>query len=210
MKQISSKNIQLFNQNLRYESPSDIIAFVLEISNSPIVSTSFGAYSSAILHACVQKKPDIPVVWCDTGYNTTATYTHVQNLTKRFNLNLDIFTPDVTTAFLDHTLGRPELDNPNHQLFSEKVKLEPFQKALNKYQPDLWFTNVRKGQTEFRDSLDILSFSENGILKVSPFYHFSDAAILDYMDQYNLPVEFDYYDPVKALAHRECGIHLGK
>ena len=208
MNKITPHNIKLFNDNLRYESPEEIVTFILEISGKPLVSTSFGAYSAAILHVCCQVKPDVQVIWCDTGYNTEATYRHVQELSEKLQLNLEIFTPKYTTAFLDNTLGRPDIDNPNHKQFSEKVKLEPFQRAFAKYQPDAWFTNLRKGQTGLRETLDILSFSEEGILKVSPFYHFSDTQLLHYLKKNHLPTEFDYYDPVKAVANRECGIHL--
>ncbi len=209
MRKVTNQNIALFNRSLRYESPEEIISFALEISKKPIVTTSFGTYSAAILYAITKVQQDIPVIWCDTGYNTQATYKHVQELSKRLQLNLDIFIPKLTTAFLDSTLGRPEVNNPNHDQFSEKVKLEPFKRAFQKHQPDVWFSNLRKGQTKHRDSLDILSLTKDGVLKVSPFYHYDDEALIGYMKKHNLPVEFDYFDPVKALQHRECGIHLG-
>ena len=109
---------------------------------------------------------------------------------------------------MESTLGRPDLGSPNHSEFSEHVKLEPFKRAFEKFNPDLWFTNLRKNQTAHRDHLDILSISANGVLKVSPFYHFSNKEMLEYLDSRDLPVEFDYFDPVKAHQHRECGIHL--
>ncbi|MEL6811233.1 MAG: phosphoadenosine phosphosulfate reductase family protein [Bacteroidota bacterium] len=208
MNKITSQNIALFNANLRYENPQDIISFVLQLAKRPIVTTSFGAYSAGILHACTQVKKDIQVIWCDTGYNTPATYGHVQRLSDLLQLNLDVFTPKYTTAFIDHMLGRPDVTNPKHQQFSEEVKLEPFQRAFAKHQPDVWFTNLRHGQTAHRDHLDILSFSSTGLLKVSPFFYFSDSQMLAYLEENELPVEFDYFDPVKALEHRECGIHL--
>ncbi|HPF10948.1 MAG TPA: phosphoadenosine phosphosulfate reductase family protein [Flavobacteriaceae bacterium] len=208
MAKITPQNLQLFNQNVRYEDPLEIVSFVLEFSESPVVTTSFGPYAAAVLYACSRVKKDIPVIWCDTGYNTAATYKHASFLTETLQLHLDIFAPKFTTAFLNHTMGIPNLDNPKHALFSEKVKLEPFERAFKKYQPDVWFTNVRKNQTTFREGLDVFSFSKDGILKVSPFYHFADDELVRYIQSQNLPLEFDYYDPVKASAHRECGIHF--
>jgi len=208
MSKISPQNIALFNANLRYESPEEIIKFVCDIAKKPIVTTSFGPLSASLLHACVLIKPDIQVIWCDTGYNTEATYEHLEGLSEKLSLNLDIFTPKYTTAFLDYTLGRPGIDSVYHAQFSEKVKLEPFRRALDKHQPDVWLSNLRKGQTEHRETLDILSFSEDGILKVSPFYYYSDAQLIDYLKMNNLPIQWDYYDPVKVLDKRECGIHL--
>lgn len=208
MNQITKQNISLFNANLRYESPEEIIKFACEISENPIVTTSFGPLSATLLHACVNIKPDMQVIWCDTGYNTKATYEHLESLSERLRLNLDIFIPKYTTAFLDHTFGRPSVDSIQHPQFSEKVKLEPFRRALDKHQPDVWLSNLRKGQTEHRETLDILSFSEDGILKVSPFYYYSDKQLMEYLKMNNLPMQWDYYDPVKALDTRECGIHL--
>jgi phosphoadenosine phosphosulfate reductase len=75
-------------------------------------------------------------------------------------------------------------------------------------QPDVWFTNLRKGQTAFRDGLDIVSKSKDGILKVSPFYHWSDQDLDVYLTQQDLPNEFTYYDPTKVEDNRECGLHI--
>ncbi|PVW17109.1 phosphoadenosine phosphosulfate reductase domain-containing protein [Marixanthomonas spongiae] len=208
MEGVSEKNIQLFNQNLRYEQPSEIIDFVLQFAKNPWLTTSFGPYSAALLYAVTLEKPDIQVVWCDTGFNTNATYNHARSLIEKLQLNIEICTPKYTTAYIKNKVGEPTIDNPNHGFFSEKVKLEPFREALQKHRPDVWFTNLRKGQTTHRDSLDILSFTNEGILKVCPFYHFTDADLEQFLKAHDLPVEFDYYDPVKALENRECGIHL--
>ncbi|MBL4664203.1 MAG: phosphoadenosine phosphosulfate reductase family protein [Flavobacteriaceae bacterium] len=208
MNKITSKNITLFNTSLRHESPEEIIKFALELSEKPIVTTSFGPLSASILHASVKVKPNIQVIWCDTGYNTEATYQHLQELSEKLQLNLDIFVPKYTTAFIDNMIGRPNVDNPNHAQFSEEVKLEPFRRALQKHQPDIWISNLRKGQTKHRETLDILSFSKEGILKVSPFYYYNDQQLVDYLKTNGLPIQWDYFDPVKAMSNRECGIHL--
>lgn len=207
MLKITSENIHLFNQNLRYEDPQEILSFVLEFAERPMVTTSFGPYSAVLLHAVTSLESSIKVIWCDTGYNTDDTYRHAKHLMELLQLNIEIYTPQYTTAFLNITLGRPDIENPKHAAFSEKVKLEPFMRALNAHRPDVWFTNIRKGQTTHRDTLDILSFTEDGILKVSPFFYFSDDALREYLANNKLPAEYNYFDPVKALENRECGIH---
>lgn len=208
MTRITAKNIGLFNQNLRFEDPLEIISFTLQFSEKPIVTTSFGPFSAVLLHAVTKVKPDMKVIWCDTGYNTDATYKHARKLMDLLHLNIEIFAPSLTTAYLNNTIGQPGINNPKHSLFSEKVKLEPFKRAIKKHEPDLWFANLRKGQTKHRDSLDILSFTKNGLLKVSPFYYYDDEALKRYLSEHDLPAECDYFDPVKALENRECGIHL--
>ena len=75
------------------------------------------------------------------------------------------------------------------------------------HKPKVWFTNLRKGQTAFRDSIGIFSVSKEGILKVSPFYYWSDTDLDAYLEEHKLPNEFKYFDPTKALENRECGLH---
>lgn len=208
MDNITPKNIHLFNENVRYEEPLEIISFALEYAKRPILTTSFGPYSASILYAVTRMKPDIQVIWCDTGFNTQATYKHAKDLMKKLKLKIEIFTPKFTTAYLNAFIGEPTLENPDHAEFSKVVKLDPFDKAFDKYQPDVWFTNIRKHQTSYRELLDVFSFSSEGILKVSPFFHYDDDQLKNYMVSKNLPMEFDYYDPVKAMDNRECGIHL--
>lgn len=205
---ITPNNIGLFNENLRYEDPETIIKFALKIAEKPVVTTSFGAYSAAILFAITQVKKNVQVIWCDTGYNTEATHIHANKLIKQLDLHIEIFAPKYTTAFLNTTFGVPTIDNPLHPVFAEKVKLEPFGRALKEHQPDVWFTNLRRYQTSYRENMGILSFSKGGILKVSPFYYFSETEIQAYIQKHQLPIELDYYDPVKAFQNRECGIHL--
>lgn len=122
-------------------------------------------------------------------------------------MNIHLYVPKQTSSYRDVVLGIPQIDDPKHQLFTEQVKLEPFRRAMNEHKPDVWFTNLRKGQTSFRDSIDIVSLSKDGVLKVSPFYHWSDAELDVYLKDNNLPNEFKYYDPTKVLENRECGLH---
>jgi phosphoadenosine phosphosulfate reductase len=171
------------------------------------VTTNFRPYEVAILHAVTDVAPYIPIVWCDTGYNTPNTYKHAEELITRLHLNVKLYVPKQTSSHRDAIMGIPGIDDPRHQLFTEQVKLEPFRRAMEEHKPDVWFTNLRQGQTALRDSLDILSLSRDGVLKVSPFYHYSDSQLDAYLKDRNLPNEHKYFDPTKVLENRECGLH---
>lgn len=200
--QIDKLNIQ-FKENL----PEEIISWAIKNAKKAVVTTNFRPYEVIILHAVSQVKNDIPVVWCDTGYNTPNTYKHAEDLIERFSLQIDLYVPKQTTSHRDSVMGVPQIDDDNHALFTEQVKLEPFKRAMETHKPDVWFTNLRNGQTALRDSLDILSLSKDGVLKVSPFYHWSDTQLDSYLKERNLPNEHKYFDPTKVLGNRECGLH---
>ena len=200
-------DINRVNQELKDKSPQDIVHWAINIAKNPLVTTNFRPYEAAILHLVSAQKKDIKVIWCDTGYNTPNTYKHAEAVIKTLDLNVKLYVPKQTVAHRDVVMGIPDVNDPNHKKFTEQVKLEPFTRAFLEHKPDLWFTNLRKGQTTFRDSIDVVSIDKNGVIKVSPFYNFSDEALDAYLEKHNLPNEFKYFDPTKVLGNRECGLH---
>ncbi|MEM8764941.1 MAG: phosphoadenosine phosphosulfate reductase family protein [Bacteroidota bacterium] len=203
----SQTQIEGWNLRLKEATPEEIVTFAVKEAKSPLVTTNFRPYEVNILHAVTQVSPAIKVIWCDTGYNTPQTYKHAENLIESLALNIKLYVPKQTAAHRDALMGIPQIDDPLHKTFTEQVKLEPFKRAMAEHQPDVWFTNLRKGQTALRDSLDIFSLGSDGVLKVSPFYHWSDAQLDAYLKEHELPNEHKYFDPTKVLENRECGLH---
>ncbi|MCK8522289.1 phosphoadenosine phosphosulfate reductase family protein [Aquimarina sp. D1M17] len=203
----TEKEIENLNKELKEKTPLEIAQWAVQQAKKPVVTTNFRPYEAAILKACVEAQEDIPVIWCDSGYNTPNTYRHAEEVIAQLGLNIKLYVPRQTSAHRDVIMGIPDIDDPKHKEFTEQVKLEPFKRAMADFTPDVWFTNLRKGQTALRDSLDIISMGKDGILKVSPFYYYSDAELDVYLEENNLPNEFKYFDPTKVLENRECGLH---
>ena len=85
------------NKELRNETPEKILEWAVSVSKRPILTTNFGPYEAAILHACVKCQPDIRVVWCDSGYNTDETYqekiyaaTKIKQLEQKLKVHLPV------------------------------------------------------------------------------------------------------------------------
>ncbi len=204
---LTTAQITQLNQQFKGIPPQEIISWAIQHGQQPVVTTNFRPYEVAILHAVTDVDTEIPVIWCDTGYNTPQTYRHAETLISKLGLNIKLYVPKQTAAHRDAVMGIPQIDDPLHAVFTEQVKLEPFGRAMAEHRPDVWFTNLRKGQTAHRDSLDILSLSGDGVLKVSPFFYWTDAQLDTYLAQHGLPNETTYFDPTKVLANRECGLH---
>ena len=200
-----------WNADLRGQSPLEIVRWAITQSRDrAIVSTNFRPYEAAILHLAVQVKPDIPVLWVDHGYNRPATYRHAEALRARFGLNLKAYLPRLTAAHRDAIHGPIPTteDEAGLKKFSALMKLEPFQRGMKELAPTVWITALRKVQNPNRAELDVVSLDQNfGALKVSPFFHASDADLDAYLEEHNLPNEWDYFDPAKADEKRECGLH---
>ena len=204
----SGLDLKVANALLRDLEPMQIIEWVLEHAQKPILTTNFGPYSASLLHAVTAVKKDIDVIWCDTGYNTPHTYRFAKKIMDELSLKMHIYTPKMTPGFRDATMGIPSVGTVEHRTFTQEVKLEPFSRALKDHQPDVWFSNLRKEQTEFRNGLDILHMNREGILKVSPFFYYTEFELEMYLNRFGLPNEKKYFDPTKVLEKRECGLHL--
>jgi phosphoadenosine phosphosulfate reductase len=203
--------IAQWNAELRHASPSEITRWaVAQADGRAIVSTNFRPYEAVVLHLAVAAQPRIPVLWVDHGYNRPATYRHAEELRELLNLDIRAYLPRITAAHRDAVFGPiPSVDDEEGlKEFSALMKLEPFQRGMKELAPRVWITALRKVQNPNRAGLDIVSLDGNfGTLKVSPVFYWSDSDLEQYLDEHNLPNEWDYFDPAKADEKRECGLH---
>ncbi len=210
---MTETQIAAANAQLRGQSPLEIVRWALaNAGGRAVVSTNFRPYEAVVLHLVTQAQPNIPVLWVDHGYNRPATYRHAEQLRTRLGLNIHAFLPRLTAAHYDAVHGgMPEPTPENEErikAFSTVMKLEPFQRGMRELAPTVWITALRKVQNPNRAGLDIVSADGNfGSLKVSPVFPWSDAEMEAYLKQYDLPNEWDYFDPAKADEKRECGLH---
>jgi phosphoadenosine phosphosulfate reductase len=209
---MTSDQVAKWNAELRHVSPLQITRWaVAHADGRAIVSTNFRPYEAVILHLAVQVQPRIPVLWVDHGYNRPATYRHAEELRRLLKLEIRAYLPRISAAHRDAVHGPvPSIDDEEGlKRFSALMKLEPFQRGMKELAPRVWITALRKIQNPNRAGLDIVSLDSNfGTLKVSPLFYLSDAELERYLEEHNLPNEWDYFDPAKADENRECGLHV--
>lgn len=208
----SPEQISQWNAELRSRSALDIIRWAVALApGRAVVSTNFRPYEAVILHLATQAQPDIPVLWVDHGYNLAATYRHAEEVSALLKLNLKPYLPRLTPAHRDAVFGpvpTPD-DEAGLKRFSALMKLEPFQRGMRELAPAVWITALRRSQTANRAGLDYVTWDQNfSTLKVSPLLDWDDAQLEAYLREHKLPNEFAYFDPAKADAKRECGLHV--
>lgn len=201
-------DIEKANTELEGADSQTIIKWALSQAEAPIVTTNFGPHEAVILHMATQVKPDLKVIWIDSGYNVRDTYKVAEDIIATLKLNLEVYTPKVTAARRDAALGGiPSVEEEAHAEFTEQFKLEPFRRAMAEEKPDVWLTAVRSEQTDFRKDMKVFEKGPNGVIKVAPVLHWTEADMLQYLEEHNLPTPAHYFDPTKAVAGRECGLH---
>jgi phosphoadenosine phosphosulfate reductase len=186
-----------------------LVNWALGLGQKAIVTTNFRPFEAVILHLVTRVQPGVPVVWMDNGYNTEATYRYADEVTKLLGLNLQIYLPRRSRAHREAVDGPvPALDDPRHAAFTEEVKLEPFARALRENAPKVWFTALRATDSAVRAQMEPVSINPDGLIKVAPLLHWTSKDLHEYCVAHGLPNNFDYVDPTKGEAQRECGLHL--
>jgi phosphoadenosine phosphosulfate reductase len=203
----SAADLVDLNGQFRDRKPSEVMQFAIEHAKNPIVFTNFRPLAVAFLHLVTQFKKDIPVIWVDHGFNTPATYRHISQVVKYLDLNLQVYSPKMSAAHYTAVHGPiPELDTPEHDLFSRIVKLEPFDRAMEDFKPDIWLNGIRHDQNAFREDLHVFTFGSHDTVRVAPMFHLTKIDVETYISDRELPDNHDYYDPTKGEEHRECGL----
>jgi len=197
------------NASLRDASAREVVRWALDQRARTITTTSMGKNAAVMLHLVSQVDKSVPTIWVDSGYNLRDTYVVAERLIRDLELDIHVFSPLMTSERRNAIMGGvPTVDEEErHQEFTRQVKLEPFERALAQFQPEIWLTGIRRDETEHRKSLDIVSVDNRGIVKVAPIFYWSDDEVEAYMEQHSLPTCRHYFDPTKVHDGRECGLH---
>ena len=190
------------------EQPQALVDWAVALGKKAICTTNFRPFEAVLLHMVTQAQPEMPIVWMDSGYATPATYQCADEIARLLKLNLVIYQPRRSRAHREALEGAtPGLDDPRHAAFTQEVKLEPFERALREMQPEVWFTAIRAEDTAQRAAMQPVSVNADGLIKVAPVLHWTSKQMHEYCKAHGLPNNFDYFDPTKIEANRECGLH---
>jgi phosphoadenosine phosphosulfate reductase len=152
-----------------------------------VLSSSFGAQSAVTLHLLTRQRADIPVILIDTGYLFPETYRFVDELSGRLGLNLKVYRPLVSRAWMEARHGRLwEQGLVGIEQYNNLRKVEPMKRALEELQAGTWFTGLRRGQSASRADTPILQ-KRGERWKFNPIADWNDRDVWKYLKQHELP-----------------------
>ena len=186
---------------LESKSPQERIDWAISVyPEKLLLTTSFGAQSAAFLHLATQAKPDLPIVFIDTGYHFPETLEFAKLLTKKLGLNLQTYRPLQTPTEIEKKYGRLwEMGTDGLEKFHEIIRVEPLQRAMKELDPDLWIAGLRRSTATSRNELSVLSYN-NSRIKMLPILDWTDRQIGEYLQQHSLP-----YHPLWAKGYISIG-----
>lgn len=200
-----TEQLDLAEINTMFEKapPQKIVEWAIEKwGDETVMTSSFGAESALMIHLAIQHKPDIKIVMVDTGYLFPETWQHMENLRKRFNLNVWVYrTKNDPIAWLqEHGEGDPTWRNDRDRC-CEANKNEPMRRAMKELQPKSFLRGIRRNQTQERSSAQHVAWDVNyNCYAVSPLLNWSTKDIFYYMKQHDLP-----YHPLYEKGYLSIG-----
>ncbi len=152
-----------------------------------VLSSSFGAQSAVALHLLSRQRADIPVILIDTGYLFPETYRFADELTERLGLNLKVYRPLVSRAWMEARHGRLwEQGLVGIEQYNNLRKVEPMNRALDELQAGTWFTGLRRNQSASRANTPVLQ-KRGQRWKINPIADWNDRDVWQYLKQHELP-----------------------
>ena len=158
-----------------------------ELGSIALVS-SFGTEATVLLHLLALTKPDLPVVFLDTGKHFTETLVYQQELSERLNLrNVRIISPAPKALKSSDPKGR--LHEQDSDACCALRKTDPLEQALAAM-PNLsaLITGRKRFQGGARSKIEVFEAdTKTGVIKVNPLAHWSPHDLRDYMEENRLP-----------------------
>ena len=149
-----------------------------------VASSSFGLQAAVMLQLISEYAPKIPVIFVDTGYLFPETYSYIQQLSEKFEVDLRRYVPQFTSAWQDACW--PEQWKTNPQEYARINKIEPMNRALKEIGGDVWLSGLRRSQSSTRANRP-LAEQQGNTLKVYPILDWADAQVASFFYEKNLP-----------------------
>ncbi|MFM1960899.1 MAG: hypothetical protein RL588_2416, partial [Pseudomonadota bacterium] len=127
---------------LRRAEPQEILARAVEVFPERLaLVSSFGAESAVLLHMAAQVRPDLPVLFLDTGMLFAQTLDYRRALTARLGLT-DV--RDLRPAFADLATADPKSDlwRTDTDACCEVRKVLPLERGLEGF--EAWITGRKR------------------------------------------------------------------
>jgi phosphoadenosine phosphosulfate reductase len=170
------------------EQAQTLIHDVLSRREASCVTSSFQTECVALVHMITRQKPDIPVLFLDTGYHFPETYAYRDEMVQRFGLNLVNLRCEMTVAEQESEFGILYQSAPDRCCGFRKV--QPLFAGLASYR--VWFTALRHQQSPTRAHLkevgDFRLPSGKLLTKVSPLAAWTDRDVRAYLKENGIPV----------------------
>jgi phosphoadenosine phosphosulfate reductase len=215
----------------KIQDARQLIAGELANPGAACITSSFQAECVVLVHLLKEQRPNVPVLFLETGYHFPETLEYRDRLTRDWNLNLVNLEAEQSVKDQEALFGILNQTEPSKCCGLRKV--EPLFAGLANY--DTWFTALRREQSPTRANLQPVEPFKlpagKTLEKVSPLAMWTNKDVWQYLSRYDIsalplydqgytsigcqPCTVLPFDPSNPRSGRwqgkeklECGIHI--
>lgn len=183
-------DLPALNEILESSTAEKIVSWAAtEFGEGLVMSSSFGADSAVLIHLATRFAPGIKIIFIDTGFLFPETFSFMEQLRRRFDLNVWIYrTRNDPIAYLKSAgESDPEFRN-DISACCRANKNEPFERAMNDLRPRAWLRGIRRSQADTRRTAPFIEYSSRyDCLAVSPLLKWTPRDVHEYLRAHDLP-----------------------
>ncbi len=196
---------QIVGLNARFEQahPREIIEWALGDSGLErvAIASAFQADGTVVMHMAAQIRPDVPVLFLETGYQFAETLAFKERYADLVGLK-------VIDLYGEHTVESqaaehgPRLYERDSDRCCEINKVRPMMDALRDL--DGWITAFRRDSSPTRADAPFVQryevVEDRWIVKINPMAAWSRAQVWGYLSEHDLP-----HNPLYDLGYASIG-----
>jgi phosphoadenosine phosphosulfate reductase len=144
---------------------------------------------AVLIDLAVQVEPSIEVVFIDTGYHFPETLQTVEDVRRKYGLNMKM----MTVPPHDEELWKVDPEN-----CCSAIKVGQLDRAL--FGKEAWMSGLRRSESPLRANAPIVARDLRGLVKVNPIAMWTDDDVAGYIRDHDVP-----YNPLVDQGYKSIG-----
>jgi phosphoadenosine phosphosulfate reductase len=203
MDTLTTDDVATLNARFEAAEPQDIVRWALESSGLEriAIASAFQAEGTCVIHMATRIRPDVPILFLETGYQFTETLAFRDRLVEALGLRVVNLRGEYTPERQAAEIG-PRLFEREPERCCELNKVRPMLEALRGL--DAWITALRRDSAPTRADTPIVDRYElepgTWIVKVDPVANWTRRDVWAYLREHDLP-----HNPLYDLGYSSIG-----
>lgn len=188
--------------DLETAHPRELLSWACSTVDRIAIATSFQSSGLVLLHMLRDIKPDIPVLFLDTGFHFPETMAFKDRIAELWKLKLVELRGTHGSAEKQAESYGPELYRRQPDLCCTINKVQPLQEALGEF--DGWISGLRRDQSPLRAETPFIEAqmlpTGDEVLKIHPLAHWTGEDVKSYVGEHGIETH-----PLLELGYRSIG-----
>lgn len=187
---MEKEQIEQLNKSFDGKSPQEVLAYFIEKYGGRVaLASSLGLEDQVLTDMIAKISKSARIFTIDTGRLFPESYTLIDRTNGKYDINIELYVPESkavegyvkengVNGFYDSVEKRKKCCNAR--------KIQPLLRALSTL--DVWICGLRQEQSITRTGVHTVEWdAANGLIKVNPLVHWTEAQVWDYIKQHKVP-----------------------